>query len=217
MSEAHIRIGDAERHRALDEVHEAAADGRLRLDEVDERVTLVLQGRTRSDISAALADLVPPDRLPGLLDGTPPAAASGAPGTSWDNPMVLTARWDDVRRAGAWEVPAFLEINAVAGNVKLDFRDARIASAVVDLSVVGGAGDVIVVVPEGVGVDVTYVESGMGSVTSRVDPRARPGQPQLVLRGRLTLGDIKVRHANRFDTWQRNRMLAHGGGPDLKN
>lgn len=211
-----LRIGHAERDRAIEVLRDAAGDGRLTLDELDERIASAMAARTADDLAGVLADLVPGGALVSLID---PAAVvpSGVAGSSWDNPLVLTARWDDVLRAGPWEVPPFLEVNPVAANVKLEFVDARIASPVVDISVVGGAGDLVVIVPDGFGVDTTHVVSRLGTVKSQVAQRPLAGRPLVVVRGELKLGGIRVRHPNRFDSWQRDRRLARGGGPELKN
>lgn len=211
-----LRIGHAERERAVEVLRDAAGDGRLTLEELEGRLEQAMAARTASDLAEVLADLVPGGTLVSLVD---PAAAvpSGAPGSAWDHPLELTARWDDVKRAGAWDVPPFLEVNPVAANVKLDFVDARLACPVVDISVIGGAGTLVIVVPVGFGVDVTHLHKGMGSIRSAVPPRPQPGFPQLVVRGDTKLGDVKVRHPNRFDTWQRERRLARGGGPEIKN
>lgn len=211
-----VRIGHAERDRAVEVLRDAVGDGRLTLAELDDRIGRAMAARTADDLAAVLADLVPGSALAALVDPRS-SVPSGAPGSSWDNPLVLTARWDDVKRAGSWEVPPFLEVNPVAGNVKLDLVDAHVTSPVVDISVIGGAGDLVVVVPPGFGVDTTHVTTRVGSVRSRVAPRPQPGKPQIVVRGGLGVGDIKVRHPNRLDTWQRDRRLARGEAAELKN
>lgn len=214
--DAHLRIGHAERDRAVEVLRDAAGDGRLTLDELDERIEAALSARTASDLAVILADLVPGGTLGAVVDPRS-TLEPGLPGSSWDNPLVLTARWDDVKRAGAWEVPPFLEAHAVAGNVKLDFQDAIVTSKVVDISVHGGAGDIVIVVPQGFGVDVSHLHTGLGGVRSRVAPRPSAGQPQLVVRGTISMGDIKVRYPNRLDTWQRERRIARGNTQELKN
>lgn len=211
-----LRIGHAERDRAVTVLRDAAGDGRLTLEELDGRLGRAMAARTADDLAEVLADLVPRAQLVSMID---PSAAvpSGAPGSSWDHPLELTARWDDVKRAGPWDVPPFLEVNPVASNVKLDLVDARITCPVVDISLIGGAGDLVLVVPQGFGVDVTHLTSGMGSIRSSVPSRPQPGHPQVVVRGAVKLGSVKVRHPNRFDLWQRERRLARGGGPELRN
>jgi Domain of unknown function (DUF1707)/2TM domain len=52
-----VRIGDEERERAVAQLHEHAARGRLDPEELDERVERALQARTRSDLAPLLRDL----------------------------------------------------------------------------------------------------------------------------------------------------------------
>ena len=66
-----IRVGDVERDAAAAELGEHYAAGRLTIDELHERLGLVLSARTRADLTHVLADL-PTIRRP----ARPPAPAS---------------------------------------------------------------------------------------------------------------------------------------------
>ncbi len=213
-----IRIGHAERDQAVETLREAAADGRLTLAELDGRIEAALEAKTRDDLRPLLADLLPPSELETAVNPSVAAAVrSGEPGWTWQEPLVFLARWDDVVRAGPWEVPPFMELHPVAANVKLNFVDARVSAEVIDVVVQGGAGDAVFIVPDGWGVDMSRVTKGMGTVKSSVVPRPSGRNPLLVVRGKGSLGDIKARHPNRFDTWQRQRRLERGGGIFAKN
>jgi hypothetical protein len=52
-----MRAGDADRERVLDRLCTAHAEGRLDLDEFDERITATLAARTYGDLRALTADL----------------------------------------------------------------------------------------------------------------------------------------------------------------
>lgn len=213
-----IRIGHVERDAAVETLRVSAGEGRLTLDELDERIEAALSARTRGDLRAVLADLLPPAELTSVVNpDAAQVAPVGAPGWSWQDPLVLTARWDDVVRAGPWEVPPFLEVNPVAAGVKLDFVDAHAQHEVIDIHLLGGAGDAVLVLPEGWGADLSRVEKGMGSSRSTVAPRPTGRKPLVLVRGKVSLGNLRVRHPNKFDTWQRERRLAKGGGIYAKN
>lgn len=212
-----IRIGHAERDEAVEQLREAAAEGRLTLEELDGRIEAALVARTRDDLRALLADLMPSADVEAVVNPVPVAQRISEPGWTWQDPLVLTARWDDVVRAGPWIVPPFLELNPVAANVKLDFVDARVDADLIDVHVIGGAGDAVLVLPEGWGADVSRLDKGMGAIKSTVDPRPSGRHPLVVVRGRTSMGNIKVRHPNRWDTYTRERRLAKGGGIVAKN
>ena len=209
-----IRVGNAERDQAVDVLRNAAGEGRLTIDELGGRIEEALAARTRGDLHAVLADLVPRGPLEQMLDPSSSLVPSLGPGYSWEDPLVITGRWDDERRLGSWEVPPFLELNPVGGNVKLNFVDAKPVSLVIDIVLIGGAGDCVLVVPGGWGVDVDRVVRGMGGVSSTVESRAQRGEPQLMVRGKVRLGALKVRYPNRYDTWQlerhRKKWRPHG-------
>lgn len=211
----HLRIGDAERDKAVEVLREAAGVGRLTLAELDERIEHALQARTRADLRLVLADLVPGGELEAAVRAS--AAEQIGPGWSWQDPLVMTAGWEDVVRAGAWLVPPFLEVHPVASNVRLDFVDARMAADQVDVNLRGGAGDTVLVVPDGWGVDVSHVKRGMGTVRSSVAERPAAASGLLVVRGATKLGGLKVRHPNWWDNFLRDRRIASGGGVVVKN
>nr|NLI51184.1 DUF1707 domain-containing protein [Propionibacterium sp.] len=202
----HLRVGAPERQRALEALGRARAEGRLTDDEYDQRSDAARLARTRGDLRGLLADVVAPVPLFELIAGEP-VAPPRDPGYSWDDPLVLTAGWDNETRLGRWEVPPFLEVAPLGGNVKLNFVDAVPVSLVIDIVVDGRAGNLVLVVPEGWGVNTSRVDKGMGSIKNRVAERAAPGHPQIMVRGNNRLGDIVARYPNRFDTWQLNRAL----------
>ncbi len=202
----HLRVGDPERQRALEALGRARGEGRLTDDEYDQRADAARGARTRGDLRGLLADVVAPVPLTELLSGES-VAPPREPGYRWDDPLVISAGWDSEKRIGAWEVPPFLEAAPVAGDVKLNFVDAVPVSLVIDLVVDGRAGNLVLVVPEGWGVNTSRVEKGMGSIKNRVAERAAPGHPQIMVRGNNRLGNIVARYPGRLDTWQRDRAL----------
>ena len=74
------RASDADRDTAVDILCAAAADGRLTMTELDERVGSALTARTLSQLARLIADLIGP-RAAAVLPG--PAPAPAAPGDRW--------------------------------------------------------------------------------------------------------------------------------------
>ena len=78
---SNIRVGDAEREVVATQLREHYADGRLTLDELNERLDQAFAAKTRADLTAVTRDL--PMR-PGAMQGTPlnpwHDATSGSPG-----------------------------------------------------------------------------------------------------------------------------------------
>lgn len=219
----HLRVGTADREDAVARLQHAAAEGRLTHDELGERVGAALAAKTWGDLSAVLSD------LGGL--GTPtapvgaglavPAARVGTwsvrapyagPGWRWDDPLVLRAQWDSVKRVGAWQVPPFLEVTAFGDNVYLSCLHATPLAPVIDVQVMGGAGRLTLVLPDGWGADLSRVERGLGSLKTNVPALASEGGVQFVVRGKNPLDGVFVRTPTRRDLRRLERARRLPGG-----
>ena len=91
-----IRLTDAEREHAAQRLHEAHVDGRISLDELDQRLVVVYAARVVGDLGPALHD-VPTDRERELLAGRDPGAPSAVV-PSVSRPLLLEGRWTVPRR-----------------------------------------------------------------------------------------------------------------------
>ena len=207
-----LRAGHAEREGAIAELQRAAADGKLAPDELDERTSLARLARTYADLDVLLADLRPPVPMPPTasvtlqqVEGYPPpaypmpSAPPGPPGYSPRDPLVINAGFTGAKRTGSWEVPPFLQVQALADTVRLDCLEATARSEVIDLEVLGGAGTVLIVVPEGWAVQVDRLGKTWGSISSKVSSQPAWGNPLIVVRGSVGLASFKARGANWFD------------------
>ena len=72
LPEAGVRCSDAERERTCAQLHAAAGEGRLSMDEVEERITRVYAVRFRHELDALTADLPAPDAPRALASGWRP-------------------------------------------------------------------------------------------------------------------------------------------------
>jgi hypothetical protein len=80
VSHPEQRASDADRDTAVDILCAAAADGRLTMTELDERVGSALTARTLTQLARLIADLIGP-RTVVASPGPPPAPAG--PGDRW--------------------------------------------------------------------------------------------------------------------------------------
>jgi len=83
MDDMPIRIGDADRDRAIERLRTAMAEGRLTFEEFDQRVEAALQAKFESDLAPLFADL---PAEPGSDDS--PAVAPDRP-VQFVPPMML--------------------------------------------------------------------------------------------------------------------------------
>jgi Domain of unknown function (DUF1707) len=200
-----MRIGDRERDAVAAVLQKAAADGRLTMAELDDRLEVALQAKTYADLDPLVADLSVEMPLRTLSNDRRPAHGPPSVGYSRDDPLRLDGGVSSEKRRGVWRVPPFIVINQGLGSVKLNFLEATTAAQLIDIEVVGGAGSILLVLPDGWAVDADRLSKAWGTKTVKVPREPAPGKPLLVLHGSLGVGRIKVRPPSRF---QQNRITA---------
>ena len=192
-----LRVGHREREKVMEVLHEATEEGRLTLEELDERLDGALVAKTYADLDLLVADL-PIDRPSTALQQPVPQLPPEI-GTHADDPLrVSGGMWSDTR-SGEWRVPPFLVLSGDMGSVKLNCLEAICPHEIVDIDVSGGMGSITIVVPDGWGASTERVTKGWGGLSNKVDPLAQPGHPLLVLHGNAGMGSITVRYASWFD------------------
>ena len=190
------RISDADRERAAQRLHTAMAEGRITFAELDERLGQVYAALYAEDLEPPLADLPPEHPAPSGLAVAPavaPTAWQPAP-PAGPAPVLLKSGVGDIKRNGAWQVPPVLEVQSTMGDAVLDFTRAVLPQQVVEVRIKLGAGDVRLILPDGATADVDGVSAGMGSVRSKVPGGPQPGQLHVVVRGKVSMGDVVVRY-----------------------
>lgn len=136
-----------------------------------------------------------------------PVPVPPRPGFSPHDPLVLAAGGSTLRKDGVWTVPPYVRIHGDIGSIRLDFRRARPASQVIQLDVSGGAGTVVMVLPQGWAVQAERLRPGIGTRRITVLEEPEPGLPVLVLSGSLGIGTVVVRYPNRGDERRLRRQL----------
>ena len=209
---ANIRVGHRERDAVAAVLQEAAADGRLSMAELDERVGAALQAKTYADLDPLVADLSVELPSRALTGSRPQIQGPPSAGYSREDPLRFDAGVSSEKRRGAWTVPPFIRINAGLGSVKLNFLEATPAAQLIEMEVIGGAGSTVLVLPEGWAVDADRLSKALGSKSVKVPREPAPGKPLLVVWGSLGVGSFKVRPPNRFD---RRRIAGRTGQREL--
>jgi hypothetical protein len=184
-----IRISDADRERAAARLQQALAEGRITLDELEERLAVVYAARYAADLLPPFADLPGTDVVP-----VQPAGPAAAPPT--DQPLILRTGMGTLRRSGPWTVSSRIRVQSVMGSVILDFCDTTVPP-VVDIALELGAGSARLLLPDGASADVDGMMSGMGTVRSKVASTPVPGRPHFHVHGRSAMGSVTVRYRYR--------------------
>jgi hypothetical protein len=175
-----LRASHEDRDQVVEQLRIAAGDGRLDAEELDERLETALTARTYGELEVLLLDL---PAVPGA--GSAPVAK---------DLVQLQARNGNIQRVGPWTVPRRLEVEAHHGNAVIDFTQAAITAPGLELMVSIRHGNLKLIVPPGVAVEVESVAVHNGNVRQRV--RHEPGSPVKLLvsvSGNVRNGNIIVR------------------------
>lgn len=191
-----LRVSHDDRDRVVERLRQAAGEGRLDIDELEERLERAFGARTYGDLQPLLYD------LPGNRPNLPPAAAysagdatlfsTGVGGT----PTVYRSQavFGEQRREGAWVVPPTYTATAVLGNVLLDLRAATFAESRVTIRCNALMGEIKI----RVGPDVTVVDevntvlAEVRQRSSRDLPPVPQGGPVLHVRGTIVMSELTV-------------------------
>jgi hypothetical protein len=181
------RMSDAEREVVAERLQRATAEGRLTLDEFEQRIAGVLAARTFAEVEPYLADL--------------PGGTASPPAPERAELRTTAAR---LERKGRWVVARRLKVTAKAGSVKLDFTDAVIGHHVVEIDLNVFAGSTTLVLPPGATVDVDDVELIAGNAQVRGVPTSPVAGPErhFVVRGKQKAGGLVIRYQREFWGWR---------------
>lgn len=136
-----------------DVLRDAAAEGRLTLEELEERLEGVYAAKTYAELEPFTADLPARGSSPRPTTGGTLQRVGGTAAHS-----VSVAIMGGATRKGAWVVPANYTAIAFWGGVELDLRQARFAQQEVVIRAFAVMGGISITVPE----DVDVLVNGVG-------------------------------------------------------
>ncbi|MDR8410016.1 DUF1707 domain-containing protein [Nonomuraea sp. 3-1Str] len=171
-----LRASDDDRERIAQVLQDAHADGRLALDELEERLGVVYSARTLGDLAGLTADLLPEEEQPLRLDGRP-----------------VSAFFKQEQRGGRWVVPAELDVTAMFGTTKLDLRDAILQNQRIVINATLVFGGLEIHVPE----DLEVIRVTKDKTVRLTKQPTEPGAPVVEVRTTNFAGEVKVKEPPR--------------------
>ncbi len=177
------RVSHDDREQVAEVLRVAAGDGRLSLEELEERLEGCFAARTYGDLAPLVAD----------LPGQATAVSRPVPAKKVTR---LRRFGGNVRYDGAWEVPKRLEVEVHGGNVLLDFTSAAVREPVTEVEVEIRGGNLRLVVPHDYAVDAEEVEILGGNVVQRRMADHTPNAPvmhRVNVTGTLVGGNIVIK------------------------
>jgi hypothetical protein len=195
-----LRASDTDRNKVAEALHEAAGEGRLTLDELQERLDATYAAKTYADLEPVLADL--PSAAAGVVvpagDSHPAVRPGARVESKGDGPdtRFAVAVMSGAQRKGPWLVPRTQVAIAVMGGVDIDLREARFSADEVTIQAYALMGGVDVIVPEWMEVHVDGI-GFMGGFDDRAGeptgPRPPGGGPVVRFVGFAFMGGVSVR------------------------
>ncbi len=185
-----LRVSHADRERVAELLRVAAGEGRLDLDELEERLDLTWGAKTYADLVPITLDLHMPD---GPVPAHRPHPEVPAPGAGREQ-VSSRAIMGDCKRQGVWRVPAQHTAFALMGSVLLDLRQAVLESHETRIRASAVMGEVKVVVPAHVHVvvDGTPVMGDYGQGKDKVPADLGPDSPVVRVQGVAVMGSVQV-------------------------
>jgi hypothetical protein len=192
-----LRASDADRERAADTLRTAAGEGRLTVDELEERLSSAYDSRTQRELDVLVADVSVGERpTMGRLPIKP-----GGDATHW---LVSIMSGHD--RKGRWRVGRTLNVINVMGGSDLDFNDAELASDVVDVTVFSLMGGAEIHVPEGINLEISDIGLLGGNSVEVGDTHPDPGGPTLRIKLISILGGNDLKRGRKLTRAERREL-----------
>jgi hypothetical protein len=203
-----LRISDADRHRVAELLREAAGEGRLDIEELDERLEAAYSAKTYGDLVPLTADL-PLGATQHSPAARPMASAPGFPVVRYDSSVAIMG---GTSRKGLWKVGSTHTAFALMGGVEIDLRQARLTTreTVIHAYAIWSGIDIYVNAYTRVIVDGVGIMGAFDQARDKVTPELGPDSPLVRVSGFALMAGITVhRKPMPGERRRRRRMLGH--------
>jgi hypothetical protein len=195
-----MRISDAERDHASSILREAAGDGRLDLEELDERLGAVYAAKTYGDLEPITHD------LPQTTTAPAPARYGrdrfgGTPGSTWAVGIM-----GGFQRKGSWVAPERFSSFVFWGGGEIDLREARFAGPEVTIRANAIMGGIQIIVPEDAEVHVNGIGIMGGFDTRASGAGTATGGPRIIITGIAFWGGVSVERRPSEEELKRRKL-----------
>ena len=184
-----LRASDADRERVADVIRQAAGDGRLTMEELDERLDAVYAAKTYAELEPITRDL--PQTPGGAAPAPVPAGDQqrfGGEPTSHGAFAIMGG----FSRKGDWVVPEEFTAFAFMGGGEIDLREARYAARTATIHAITFMGGIEITVPEDANVRVTGIGI-MGAFDHQSGGTGEAGGPTIIVNGVAIMGAVEVK------------------------
>ncbi|MFP3987357.1 DUF1707 domain-containing protein [Streptomyces sp. E11-3] len=174
-----LLASDHDRDRVADRVRTAAADGRIELAEVEQRIAEVYQSKTHAELEIAGRGLPEPGPRDALVVDREPTS------------RFALGVFGGYEREGEWVLPPRFLSWSMFGGGRLDLTEARFSNQDTELWAVALWGGTEIVVPDDIEVKVKgFGLFGLFGKRAARGGGGKPGTPRLVIKGVALWGAV---------------------------
>jgi Domain of unknown function (DUF1707) len=200
-----LRASDAEREQTAETLRQAMGEGRLTVDELEDRLRSAYSAPTVRELERLVADVTV---TPGAgRRSVAPAGSSSLTvreGPGGDRWVVSIMSGHD--RKGRWRIAERCTVLNIMGGSDIDLNDVELSDAVTQLNVYSVMGGGEVRVPEGVSVEVSNVAIMGGNDVKLGDEPVPPGGPVIRIRLVSIMGGCGVIRGRKLSKEERRRQ-----------
>lgn len=189
-----MRVSNDDRERVARVLHDAMAEGRLTVGELEERLDKVYAAKTFGDLEPMVRDLPVANQanavMPVPANLPVPSSRIGGRGTS-SNAIAIMSGTD---RKGVWTVTPTFSAFALMGGIEIDLTDANFEDAETTIQAFAFMGGIDIYVPDDIVVQVNGT-GFMGAFENhaRNPSQPRPGAPLVKITGLAVWGGVDVK------------------------
>lgn len=198
-----LRASDSDRDRIAEILRDAAGEGRLGMDELDDRLSAVYAAKTYGELEPIVQD------LPNARGANAPAAPAAERavyqfGGTPDSASAIAVMGGFTRK-GAWVVPANFTALTIMGGGQIDLREARFAESVTTIHATAIMGGIEIIVPEDADVRVSGIGL-MGAFEHGATGVGKPGAPTIHINGLAFWGAVDVKRKRQKNRPKREQL-----------
>jgi hypothetical protein len=200
-----LRASDAEREQAAEVLRNAASEGRLNVEELEDRLSSAYSAATRRELERLISD-VSPERLgagqaiaAGKRSGL--TVKEGPGGSRW---VISVMGGHD--KSGKWRVAPRCTVLSIMGGSTIDLNDAELSDRVTEINVYSFMGGNEIRVPHGVNVHVSEFAFMGGNDVKLGDEMSPAGGPTIHIRMVAIMGGSSVRRGRKLSRRERREL-----------
>jgi hypothetical protein len=180
------RAGDRDREAAAERLRVAAGEGRIDLNELEERLERAFGAKTYRELDELLADLPTGQSLSAELNGLP----------SPDTLMLDTTETNiNLKQSGRWIVPQRIVAKCTRSLIRIDFTRASCEHREVVVEASCGTGWITLVVPHGWAVVIDASSTNTANIHNKAHGPVDPNAPRITVIAHPRYGYVRIKRS----------------------